>query len=62
MVFEAVSASHHSKLPLADASKIPKCVTVPHEPVAVTNVIAFALLIDPPEAAAQSAPAVCLRT
>jgi hypothetical protein len=47
--------------PAVLASISAKWVTVPHDPVGVTNVIAAALLVAPDAAAVQSAPAVDLR-
>lgn len=61
IVLLVVNAAQNNRFPVVAASNTPKCVTVPHDPVAVTNVIAFALLIDPADDVFQSEPAVLLR-
>jgi hypothetical protein len=53
IVLDAESAPQQSRLPDVSASKMPKCVTVPHDAVAWGKVIAVPLLFAPPEAAGQ---------
>lgn len=60
-VFDVVRAAHLSRLPPDAASNSPKCVTVPHDPEAVGNVIAAAFDVEPVAADVQSAAAVVTR-
>jgi len=61
IAFAVVRIADLSMFPAVRASYVAKCVTVPHDAVAVANVITAAFDADPADAAPQSAATVAFR-